>query len=152
MDLSKSPQAFLQLKDEGLLRLYYNARMDEEELTPSSVDKLNSLTALTSLNLRWVTRLSSSLTLSPETFRQLLHLRLTGCPNMVSAFFVPGALQSLQTLHVLPDYGHSHPDEVEIDKVEMQKAADVILSLPHLRKVSGYCRVFDSEGIEAYLP
>ena len=71
---------------------------------------------------------------------------------MVLAFFVPGALPSLQTSHVLPGYGQSHPDEVEIDKAEMQKAADVILSLPYLRKVSGYCRVFDLEGVEAYLP
>ena len=143
----------------GLQDLVYGAETPSSVIQLGPVDKLDSLTALTRLDLHDFTKPDKTLT-SRRTFAQLRELSLEGCRNMESAVFVPGALQCLKRLHIEGwdgsgfDYANfqivrSPASEEQV--LELQRAADVLLGLPQLEEVSGASDFF-TIGIASRLP
>ncbi len=150
MSLLRSPQMLLHLADTGLQDLEWAPYNSEHRAMKfSAVKKLTDLTRLTKLQLHAFDGVDSSLH-SVQTFVHLRELRLYHCQHMDREFFVPGALQSLQTLCVLEadksdqDMGvQGRRPDAEEGANELSEVGEFLSKLPWLSRISGAGRVYE---------
>ena len=108
-----------------------------------AVRQIRTLTALTRLELVGFAG-------EPEpvaTHLRALPLRelvLVKCFTLVLGIFAPGALMSLEKLHLVGG-------RRKTSSARLQSCAEVVLSLPHLMQVSGCHPLFGGEGMENVL-
>ena len=112
---------------------------------PAAVRQISTLTALTRLELveyTGVTRHAAHLRSLP-----LRELILVDCHKLVLDIFVPGALTSLEKLHLVGMQRNVMRDSL----LELQDCAEAVLSLPHLVQLSGSNALFREEGMASAL-
>ena len=156
MDCSDSD--YLQLAEASLEDLEYSRPPNEKTFRMPNAGKLATLTALTRLVL-----FATHGPLQPfplSCLAKLKELVLIDCRRLHTALFVPGALQSLQRLHIEGSEGCYYCQYVEYiseyvasaeEYADLRKAGELIVSLPQLRQVSGGPCPLLSVGLESHL-
>ena len=149
-----SDPRLLCIADEDLSELYLGEfRLKQAWALEVVESHLSRLTALTKLAFNDFSGPGALVT--AETLASVKELALYNCFLTAPTFFMPGAMTSLQTLHlegceaVWPDYETTYDEEdnfrshpsyykaLKKRKPELRTAATALLSLPQLSQISG---------------